>query len=107
MLKSNQFHMQFCFGVVRVGSQSSITKEKCGDMSDSYTEKRVCRCTIAPAVCGGAGSRSTQSSNCCEFILSTKNEYSSNRLSHGGMQSNGGSRGFACFDCVLGADWPG
>ena len=43
MLKSNQFHMQFCFGVVRVGSQSSITKEKCGDTSDSYTEKRVSR----------------------------------------------------------------
>lgn len=48
-----------------------------------------------------------QKSNPCEIILSTEDEYRSNGRSLGDMQWNGESSNIACFECVLGVDWPG
>ena len=52
----------------------SLTTEEAGGGADFYIKQRVCRYTMASAVCGGAGEliqTMTQSSKACEVILST------------------------------------
>lgn len=81
-----------------------------------YDQKRLWRCVrllyraegLSLNNCaGGMWWCRPQSSNSCELILSTHEEYRSNGRSILGMQLNGGSSNLACSECVLGADWPG
>ncbi len=51
-----------------------MTREECGDVSNSYTEQRVCRYTIAPVVQANQFNGWAQSGKSCEVILSTDDE---------------------------------